>query len=252
MGKSKKPISDKFNQPFAARIRALMDENGTTQDELSKAIDRTRQTVSQYVNGISEPGYDTLVRIADYFKVSTDFLLGRSKTRTSDATLQAVIEYTGLSESNAGKLHEIAVRVSDQISAKAKNGDILLNGNKPFLDCLNDILDYLYSDGEAIMSNYVRLRRNTLKEESSDLWYLIGTDTTIPPLEPNRYTDYKIQFKHDNELVEYDCIKIASFVEKGLLKKYLATQEEIDALIQKLDTLHSLGKKTQEATNGND
>ena len=45
---------------------------------LSMVTGKTRQTISQYVNGISEPGYDTRVIIAKYFNVTTDYLLGLS------------------------------------------------------------------------------------------------------------------------------------------------------------------------------
>lgn len=67
-------------------MRDLMREYGVTQDTLAAKIGRTRQTVCQYVNGDSEPGYGTLVKIADFFSVSTDYLLGISpaKSRSAD------------------------------------------------------------------------------------------------------------------------------------------------------------------------
>lgn len=78
MARNKYP-EDKKNSPFASALRNLMLEKGATQEDLAKVTNKTRQTVSQYTNGISEPGYDTLVKIADYFHVSTDYLLGRTK-----------------------------------------------------------------------------------------------------------------------------------------------------------------------------
>ena len=35
-------------------------------------------TVSSWENGVSVPDYPTLIKLADFFEVSTDFLLGRS------------------------------------------------------------------------------------------------------------------------------------------------------------------------------
>ena len=78
MARNKTPIAEKYNAPFPTALRKLMEERGETQENIAKAIEKTRQTVSQYVNGISEPGYDTLVKIADYFDVSSDYLLGRT------------------------------------------------------------------------------------------------------------------------------------------------------------------------------
>ena len=107
--------NDKYNSPFACVLRGLMEGRGTTQDELAKTLGKTRQTVSQYVNGISEPTYDTLVKIADFFSVSIDFLLGR--TKDSNITPSAVDEL-GLSVEIVEELKKIK-RSSDLDSADA-------------------------------------------------------------------------------------------------------------------------------------
>jgi len=77
MPRNKYP-DDKSHNPFASALRKLMTERDIKQEGLAKITGKTRQTISQYTNGISEPGYETLVKIADYFDVSTDFLLGRT------------------------------------------------------------------------------------------------------------------------------------------------------------------------------
>lgn len=90
---------EKEQSPFATRLRLLMNGHpSTTQAQLAEITGKTRQTISQYANGISEPGYDTLVKIADHFHVSIDYLLGRTDTRSLDADIKAVCEFTGLSE----------------------------------------------------------------------------------------------------------------------------------------------------------
>lgn len=70
--------NDKFNSPFASALRRLMEDRKATQGELASEIGMKRQTVSQYVNGISEPSYEVLVKIARFFAVTTDYLLGLS------------------------------------------------------------------------------------------------------------------------------------------------------------------------------
>ena len=79
MARNKIQIAEKYNASFPTALRNLMEERGETQENIAKAAEKTRQTVSQYVNGISEPGYETLVKIANYFNVSVDYLLGRTK-----------------------------------------------------------------------------------------------------------------------------------------------------------------------------
>ena len=85
MGRVKKNFSEKYNSPFATNMRILMKERRIIQDELAAKIGRTRQTVCRYVNGESEPGYETLAKIADLFSVSTDYLLGISPARSRSA-----------------------------------------------------------------------------------------------------------------------------------------------------------------------
>ena len=81
MARNKKQ-GDKYRSPFAASLRQLIEDRNATQGDIASITGVTRQTVSQYCNGISEPGYDTLVKIADYFNVSTDYLLGISKDQS--------------------------------------------------------------------------------------------------------------------------------------------------------------------------
>ena len=86
---------EKAKSPFATRLWLLMNGHPcTTQAQLAEITGKTRQTISQYVNGISEPSYDTLVKIADHFQVSLDYLLGR----TADPAIQtSAVDELGIS-----------------------------------------------------------------------------------------------------------------------------------------------------------
>lgn len=102
MARSKKDIADMYKSPFPTTLRALMSEAPvTTQEMLAEVTGKTRQTISQYVNGISEPGYDTLIRIADHFDVSIDYLLGRTNDRRKAPSMYDQI---GLSEKSISML----------------------------------------------------------------------------------------------------------------------------------------------------
>ena len=124
MAKSKKSANEKYKAPFATAIRSLMEGNGTTQDDLADKIGKTRQTVSQYVNGISEPGYDTLVKIADHFDVSTDFLLGRTRDKSR---APSAIDQLGISESVSKWLQSIAMEPTNDSNFTSNANHILEN-----------------------------------------------------------------------------------------------------------------------------
>lgn len=60
----------------ADRIKALREQRGLTQTELSKLLGITRSSVNAWELGISVPSTQYIVELAGIFKVSTDHLLG--------------------------------------------------------------------------------------------------------------------------------------------------------------------------------
>jgi len=63
---------------FGNRLRQLRKEKGLTQAELAKLLSIGESTISFYESGKRQPDYETLIRIADLFNVSVDYLLGRT------------------------------------------------------------------------------------------------------------------------------------------------------------------------------
>jgi transcriptional regulator with XRE-family HTH domain len=60
------------------RLIDLRTQADLTQEELAKRLEITRSALSNYESGHREPDFATIHRIADYFKVSIDYLLGRT------------------------------------------------------------------------------------------------------------------------------------------------------------------------------
>lgn len=61
-------------------IKQLRTSRGMSQVELAKRLSVTKQTVSNWENDNIQPSIDMLERLADFFNVSTDYLLGRTDT----------------------------------------------------------------------------------------------------------------------------------------------------------------------------
>ncbi|MCP3773450.1 helix-turn-helix domain-containing protein [Paenibacillus sp. MZ04-78.2] len=61
------------------KIALLREKQALTQEELSSKINISRASLSHYEKNRREPDYETVVKIADFFKVSIDYLLGRTK-----------------------------------------------------------------------------------------------------------------------------------------------------------------------------
>ncbi|WJE54293.1 helix-turn-helix transcriptional regulator [Bacillus cereus] len=69
------------------RIRSLRKEQKLKQDELGKEIGVNGASVSKFETGLKSPSRETLQRIADYFNVTVDYLLGRSDNPQLDEML---------------------------------------------------------------------------------------------------------------------------------------------------------------------
>ena len=63
---------------FGCILKELIELNNITQKQLGLELNIAASTISNYVQGIREPDQSTLLEIARYFDVSTDFLLGHS------------------------------------------------------------------------------------------------------------------------------------------------------------------------------
>lgn len=58
------------------RLRLLREKQGKQQIEIADALGISRVTYNRYEKENREPNLETLIKIADYFSVTTDFLLG--------------------------------------------------------------------------------------------------------------------------------------------------------------------------------
>ena len=65
------------NNLFGTRFKDLRIEKGLSQRKLGEILGFCNQTISFWETGSREPDLDALVKIANYFEVSVDYLLGR-------------------------------------------------------------------------------------------------------------------------------------------------------------------------------
>ena len=61
---------------FGIRLTKLLNENKITMYKLSKELNYSKSTVSNWCNSFCEPKASDIVKVAIYFDVSTDYLLG--------------------------------------------------------------------------------------------------------------------------------------------------------------------------------
>lgn len=62
---------------FGDNLSLLRKEKNMEQKTLAKVLGVSQQTISRWENNVVEPDIKSLIKIADYFDVTTDYLLGR-------------------------------------------------------------------------------------------------------------------------------------------------------------------------------
>jgi len=63
------------------RIRHLREDSDLSQTHFAKFLSLSQRSLSHYENGTREIPIETLIKIADYFDCSIDYLLGRTNKK---------------------------------------------------------------------------------------------------------------------------------------------------------------------------
>ncbi|MBD5081058.1 MAG: helix-turn-helix transcriptional regulator [Ruminococcaceae bacterium] len=95
---------------FGEILRSLRKQSGLTQSELGRRVGLSKAVVSKYENGMGYPTFGTLIRIAKFFSVTTDYLLGTANGN--------ILDVSGLTES---QLEAVQRTVNEFKKANEKN-----------------------------------------------------------------------------------------------------------------------------------
>jgi transcriptional regulator with XRE-family HTH domain len=67
------------------KLKELRISKKVSQDEVATYLGITQQAYANYERGARNPDPETLSKLADYFSVTTDYILGRASTPSGDA-----------------------------------------------------------------------------------------------------------------------------------------------------------------------
>lgn len=95
-----------LKEVFSQILSYLLDQAKISRQTLADALGVSRAAVGQMANGVNLPSVEKLIAIADFFNVSTDFLLGRAKLYSEpEGELKYV--FKGEKDFYVGRLHYI-------------------------------------------------------------------------------------------------------------------------------------------------
>lgn len=103
---------------FGKRLKELRDERELNQEQIGKLFHVQKSAVSKWEKGMNSPDIETITRLADYFDVSTDYLLGITDKRkpnhlTKEDMIRSAPEFAWLFEEEGLKYVELIEGIKD-------------------------------------------------------------------------------------------------------------------------------------------
>lgn len=83
---------------LAVRLRQLRMDKHLRQEQVAGLIGVTKAAISAYENDLRQPSYDVLIRLANLYRVSADYLLGRQDVRMLDISGLTPAEAVAISD----------------------------------------------------------------------------------------------------------------------------------------------------------
>jgi transcriptional regulator with XRE-family HTH domain len=75
---------------FGSNIKVLRNRSKRSQEEVAQDLGLTRSTYSGYENGVAQPNLDMLVRLSEYYKVSSDDLIKKDLKSFSESEMSII------------------------------------------------------------------------------------------------------------------------------------------------------------------
>lgn len=151
-------MSNQITKKFADNLQDLISDSKKSIKDLAKEIGIPSGSLSKYQNDNAEPGIENFTKIAKYFNVSTDFLLGLTDVKSTDLDIRDISEKTGLSEESIYNLkrvfnHAPSKEVVQSKYLVAHNYRYILN---PILE--SEFLGQFVHEAEILSRQYTALR----------------------------------------------------------------------------------------------
>jgi transcriptional regulator with XRE-family HTH domain len=117
------------NALFPTRLRALRNMKKISQADLARELDVTKSTIGLYEIGENVPDIKILSRMANYFNVSADFLIGPDGVEINDKEIQAASDTSNLCKESIKILNKSKTSGNSYLSHLI---DLLIEDSKPY------------------------------------------------------------------------------------------------------------------------
>ena len=214
---------------FGERIGDLIFKKGITQSQLASATGIPQSAISEYVNGkkdgtvLRAADCASIIALAKYFSVSTDYLLGLTSIKTPETEIRDIVEKTGLSEQNVQRLIAYCTSASNGTADAARALGLLsepgeetnIKFGKIGLAVVNDVMDAFIAEND-ILAGYLHIlpehsRISSETEYDPLLSAALAHETNIPGYALIQLT----------ELIRFESDRVAKAIGDYLVHKYI-------------------------------
>lgn len=141
---------------IAERLTELRNAKGATQEDVAAALSVSNKTISKWENGSSSPDLNMLIALAEYYNVTTDYLLGLDSGKKSVKGSVADM-FSGLDRRESGlKLAEITKALFPACYGNSTNTD---NGTEDYIPPHNSKYNR-YQLSSSAFSNFAVFSEN--------------------------------------------------------------------------------------------
>lgn len=248
-------MEDLTKKLIGTRIYTALETANIKQKELAKELNVTDNTVSYWCNGTRTPNTEQIIQIARILNVSSDYLLGLSDVATTDAELNAVCEYIGLSENALTSIKELTTEEDKKYLIN------FLLSDSSFCDMLYHFSMYLKEYFYAVISlsssikssEYCKtLSKKELKTEENlaKIYYHLEEHKRKAEEATSHIKDARYHLFENIESLKKGVQKFNPFSEKyyELLEDYYRTRiidiDDIDEWLLLCDDVYSVPSET--------
>lgn len=165
---------------FSERLKNLRDEKNVLSKDLAKDLNITESKLSYYMNG-KEPNFETLVKIADYFNVSTDYLVGRTHLKNyEDKNLQEIILGDLPFEALTVKQNDEYMKIQTTVQRLLKNifGTVYIQDNEEKLCIDSELINASINILSDILTDIIDMRTKNI--ENKQLFVYLRSTCIMP------------------------------------------------------------------------
>lgn len=226
---------EKRSEEFADRLKSLRERGGNTGKKLSHYAlheqlngEISEQSLKNYELKPSHPtkacknmgmSVEHLCKLADFYGVSTDYLLGISDVESPNPKVPEVMTYTGLTEDNVNLLHADFDYLHDHLPHTYSS--IFHLGEEWFYTLANDLVHLLQN--EMVLARFRELQR--IYTKFKDIGAANSFDETITFSDVERVTDRRgLATVPVHDGISFYAAQLAAEIQREIEAKYAVPQ----------------------------